>query len=163
MAKNAQAGNWLRLAASLAGPFAAGGFGSLFMGNLRSAWYAGLAKPSFMPPGWAFGIVWPILYLLMGVAAFLVWRRGLGQGRVRVALILFAGQLVLNAAWTPAFFGLRMPGAGLAVVAALWAMVAATLWAFARVSRLSAGLLGPYLAWVTFAGVLNGSICWLNR
>lgn len=121
-------------------------------------WYAGLNKPSWNPPNWLFGPVWTALYLSMGVSAWLVWQTGRG----RPALALFLIQLVLNALWTPVFFGLKQPGAAFAVILAMWCAIAATLGAFWRQSSTAAALLVPYLAWVTFAGALNFTIWQLN-
>ncbi|HUZ01980.1 MAG TPA: TspO/MBR family protein [Thermomicrobiaceae bacterium] len=97
------------------------------------------------------------------MAAFLVGRRGMGERDTRRALGLFGIQLTLNGLWSPAFFGLRSPKAGLAVIIALWLALAATIAAFARVSRPAALLMLPYLAWSSFAAALNGAIWRLNR
>jgi benzodiazapine receptor len=115
-------------------------------------------RPWFFPPTVVFPVVWTLLVTLLGVALFLVWRRGTEHRVVRVALAAFAAQFVLNIAWTPAFFGLRRPDLGLAVVVALWLAVAATVAAFDRVDRRAAALLLPYLGWVSFAAVLNYAI-----
>ena len=124
-------------------------------------WYPTLSKPSWTPPDWVFGPVWTALYVLMALAAWLVWRR-LGWPRSRPALTLFAVQLVLNAAWSGLFFALQNPGAAFAEIILLWAAIAATLVAFARVSPAAAGLLVPYLLWVTYAAALNGTIWVMN-
>lgn len=124
-------------------------------------WYRQLRRPSFSPPPWVFGPVWTVLYALMGVAAWLV-AGGRAQGR-RAALGAFLAQLVLNAAWTPIFFGLRRPGLALAEITVTLVAVAATTLLFLR-QRLAAGLLlVPYLAWVSFATVLNAEIWRRNR
>jgi tryptophan-rich sensory protein len=99
----------------------------------------------------------------MGVAAFLVWRKGLDSRGVRAALAWFLVQLVLNALWSPVFFGWHRIGLALIVLILLWGALVVTLWRFAWISGVAAGLLAPYLAWVSFAGVLNASIWWLNR
>jgi len=125
-------------------------------------WYAGLNKPSWNPPGWVFGPVWSALYTMMAVAAWLVWQRG-GVVAQRRALTWFAVQLALNAAWTPLFFGLHLPAVAFGEILLLCAAIAATLLAFSRVNRLAAWLLAPYLAWVSFAAVLNFMIWRLNR
>ncbi len=127
-----------------------------------SAWYTSLAKPSFQPPGWLFGPVWTLLYTLMGVAAWRVWRLGLQHPGVRGALVLFALQLVLNAAWSPIFFGAHAIGLALGVLSALALVLLVTILAFRRLDRAAAGLLLPYLAWVAFATILNASILSLN-
>ncbi len=131
-------------------------------GGPGSAWFRALEKPAFYPPEWAFGVVWTLLFTLMGVALFLVVRRGVDSGPVRVAVALFAVQMAVNIAWTPTFFELRALGVALVVVAVLFVLVAATLVAFARVDRRAGALLVPYLLWVGFATVLNYRIWALN-
>lgn len=124
-------------------------------------WYAALQKPAWNPPGWIFGPVWSALYTLMAVAAWLVWRRGgfAAQGR---PLGAFLAQLALNALWTPLFFGLHRPGEAFAEILLLWLAIAWTIAQFWRVQRAAAWLLAPYLAWVSFAAVLNGTLWRLN-
>ena len=124
-------------------------------------WYAGLQKPSWNPPSWLFGPAWSLLYILMAVAAWLVWREG-GWKAQGSALRLFLLQWFLNALWTPLFFGLHRPGLAFAEIILLWLAIAATLWSFWRVRKLAGLLLVPYLAWVTFATVLNFTIWRLN-
>jgi len=126
-----------------------------------ASWYPTLAKPAFTPPSWVFGPVWVLLFALLGVAAYLIHRDGVGEDR-GVALRLFVGQFALNVSWTLAFFGGRSIVGGLVVIVALWIAVVATVVAFDRVNRAAALLLLPYLAWVTFAAVLNVGIWWLN-
>ena len=138
--------------------FAAASLGALFM---PGEWYETLRKPAWNPPGWLFGPVWSALYTMMAVAAWQVWKRG-GFVAQRRPLTLFLAQLVLNAAWTPLFFGLHRPGLAFAEILLLWLAIAATLVAFWPVSRTAAGLLAPYLAWVSFAAVLNGTLWRLN-
>ncbi|WP_435360108.1 TspO/MBR family protein [Haloarchaeobius sp. DFWS5] len=132
------------------------------IGGPGSDWFASLEKPWFYPPGWLFGVVWTLLFTLMGIALYMVWEAGWDQRTVRVAVAAFALQMMFNVAWTPAFFGLENPGLGLAVILTLWPLVVVTIWAFDRVDRTAALLLVPYLCWVTFAAVLNGAIWWLN-
>jgi len=130
--------------------------------SLPGEWYASLNKPSWNPPSWVFGPVWTLLYLLMAVAAWLVWRRG-GWSARRAALTLYLVQLGLTAAWSPAFFGVQNPARALAVILALLTAIVATLLAFRPVSRTAALLLVPYLLWVNFATVLNLTLWYLNR
>jgi tryptophan-rich sensory protein len=125
-------------------------------------WYATLNKPSFNPPNWIFGPVWTLLYLLMGVAAGLVWTRGGGRAETKKALVLFAFQLLLNASWSLVFFGLQMPLAALIILVALLALIVLTALAFRKVVPAAAYLLVPYLLWVAFAGILNFKIVELN-
>jgi len=127
-----------------------------------SAWFQSLAKPGIYPPPWVFGVVWTLLFTLMGIALALVWLDARGTRVGRVALGLFVGQMVLNVAWTPAFFTAENLLAGLVVIVALWPAVLATIVAFDRVDRRAAALLVPYLAWVTFAAVLNYRFWALN-
>jgi tryptophan-rich sensory protein len=127
-----------------------------------TTWYPTLVKPSFTPPGWVFGPVWTVLYALMGIAAFLIWQRGLRRARVRRALTAFGVQLLLNAGWSFAFFGARSPGLGLTVILLLWGALAWTVDRFFRLHRIAGWLLVPYLAWVTYALVLNASIWGMN-
>ena len=138
--------------------FGAASLGAIFM---PGEWYAALKKPSWNPPGWIFGPVWSALYTMMAVAAWLVWRQG-GWGKQRKQLLSFLAQLALNALWTPLFFGLHRPGLAFAEMVLLWLAIGATLVAFRPVSRVAAGLLAPYLAWVSFAAVLNFTLWRLN-
>jgi len=151
----------LGLAVALAVTFAAAGVGSVFTGQSVGDWYQGLAKPSWTPPGWLFGPVWTVLYTLMALAAWLVWRQG-GWGPARIALGLYAGQLALNAAWSALFFGARMPGPAFAELVVLWLAIAATTAAFFRRTPVAGVLMLPYAAWTTFAGALNVALWRLN-
>jgi translocator protein len=134
-----------------------GGIGSLFQ---PGAWYDGLAKPSWNPPSWVFGPVWTALYIMMGVAAWLIHDRY--GSAARGALALFGAQLLLNAAWSAIFFGLRSPGLAFAEIIALWLLIVATTVEFWRRRAAAGMLLLPYLAWVTFAAALNFAIWRLN-
>jgi tryptophan-rich sensory protein len=134
-------------------------------------WYRTLERPTWSPPDWLFGPVWTLLYAMMAVAAFLVWRRGFGvpgqipdvRPAVRIALVVFAVQLALNALWSWLFFAMRSPLAGLIEIVVLWIAIAATIALFWPLSRIAAGMMVPYLAWVTFATALNGTLWWMNR
>jgi translocator protein len=126
-----------------------------------SGWYQTLSKPTWTPPDWVFGPVWTTLYLLMAVAAWLVWRRA-GWSTGRAALSLFALQLALNAAWSPLFFRLHSPGIALVDIIMLWVAIAATVWSFRRISALAGSLFVPYLLWVSYAMFLNWAIWRLN-
>jgi translocator protein len=121
-------------------------------------WYASLNKPAWNPPSWIFGPVWTALYLMMAVAAWLVWRRN-GWRR---PLWLYSTQLLLNAAWTPVFFGAREIGWALVVIVVLWTAILYTLLAFLRVSKAAGWMLVPYLVWVSFAAVLNFTLWRMN-
>jgi len=154
----------VRLVGACAVSLAAGVLGAAVVGREGfTSWYATIQKPSLTPPSWVFGPVWTFLYILMGVAAFLVWRNGLDHRAVRVALGWFLVQLALNAAWSPVFFGLHRIGLALLVIVLLWAAIAMTMHQFFRVSTPAGWLLLPYLLWVSLATYLNASIWSLNR
>jgi tryptophan-rich sensory protein len=150
----------IALAVSIAIALAVGALGGLATASSVGDWYVTLNKPAFNPPNAIFGPVWTTLYVLMAVAAWRVWRSArAGRGQ---ALALYAGQLVLNLAWSVIFFGLRQPGFALIDVAFLLAAVIATGVAFWRVDRPAGLMMAPYCAWVAFASVLNFEIWRLN-
>jgi len=153
----------LKLIIAIALPLAVGGLSGFATAGGVSTWYPTLVKPSFNPPAWVFGPTWTVLYIMMGVAAFLVWRRGLDANGVSVALTVFAVQLALNGLWSILFFGMQAPGWALVEIILLWLAILATLVLFWRVIPTAGMLLLPYLAWVSFASVLNASLWWLNR
>lgn len=132
-------------------------FGSLFSISAGEQ-YAGYEQPSWAPPSWLFGPVWTVLYGLIGLSGWLAWRGGARRGE----LVLYGANLVLNALWTPLFFGLGWFGAAFAEIVLLWLSIVALVVVFWRRSRVAALLLVPYLAWVSFAGALNLSIALLN-
>jgi len=125
-------------------------------------WYERLAKPDWRPPNRLFAPVWSVLYLMIAASGWSVWREA-GFAGAAGPLTLYAAQLLLNAAWTPVFFGLHRIGLGFAILVALWLAIGATIGAFYSVSVTAAVLLVPYLAWVSFAGALNYAILRLNR
>ncbi|WP_327008328.1 tryptophan-rich sensory protein [Dactylosporangium sp. NBC_01737] len=143
--------------------FGAAAAAAALVGGLGVAGTAGeydsLAQPSWAPPSWLFGPVWTVLYCCIAVSGWLVWRRS----GWNAALTVFAAQLVLNAIWTPLFFGAGLRGPALVDIVALWVLIGVNIAVFWRRSRLAAGLLLPYWAWVTFATALNASVWWLNR
>lgn len=126
-------------------------------------WYVTLNKPSFSPPNWIFGPVWTVLYFLMGVAAYLIWDKGLKNKKVMLALKYFLLQLFFNFLWSILFFGLHSPVLALIDIALLWVMIVITTFKFYKISKPAAYLLLPYLFWVSFASILNLSIVILNR
>ena len=128
----------------------------------RMALYQEIVRPGWAPPASVFGPVWTALYILMGTATYLIWRRTRGASR-RTALGIFAVQLALNAAWTPVFFGLERFFAGLVVIVLVWLSVLVMMVAYVRRDRLAGALIAPLFAWVTYAGALNAAIWWLNR
>jgi tryptophan-rich sensory protein len=143
----------------VAATVAAALMGSLFR---PGEWYERLKKPSWRPPNWLFAPVWSALYLMMAVAAWLVWKAA-GLPAAGAPLALWLGQLILNAAWSPAFFGLKRPDLGLVVIVALWLAIVTTIVAFASISAAAAWLMVPYLCWVSFATALNFAVWRLNR
>lgn len=153
---------WLTLALFIASSLVAGAIGSVATASSVESWYPTLRKPSWNPPSTVFGPVWTTLYILMGVAAWRVWLKQ-STPRVSGAIAGFFAHLGLNAFWSVLFFGLRSPGAALIEIVVLWASI---LWLgvlFFRIDRLAGVLWLPYLAWVSFAMVLNGHIYLLNR
>jgi tryptophan-rich sensory protein len=152
----------LKLVICIAVCIGAGLVGSIFTRDSISSWYAFLQKPAFTPPNWLFAPVWILLYILMGIAVFMVWRKGLNQFQVRESIVIFIIQLVLNAGWSYAFFGLKSPGLGLIVIVPLWTAILLTIINFFRVSHTAAYLLIPYIVWVSYATVLTFSIYLMN-
>lgn len=141
--------------------FTAAGLGAAATSQTVGGWYQTLAKPTWNPPDWLFGPVWTVLYLMMAVAAWVVWRRD-GWISSRVAMMCFGIQLALNVLWSFLFFRMQRPGLAFAEILALWLAIAATVWAFRKKSRIAAFLLWPYLAWTSFAVILNFAIWRLN-
>ncbi len=129
---------------------------------IRSGWYGLLEKPVFQPPAWVFGPVWTMLYVLMAVSAWLVWEKA-DEKPIKIPLVLFYVQLLLNVMWSGLFFGMGRPDLALAEILVLWTLIAVVTVLFFRVRRTAGLLFVPYLAWVSFALMLNGSIWWLNR
>ncbi|MDD5614391.1 MAG: tryptophan-rich sensory protein [Candidatus Omnitrophica bacterium] len=140
----------------------AGVIGGLFTGPAIPEWYQSLNKPFFTPPGWIFGPVWAVLYTLMGIALYLVWRKELKTPGVKQALGVYIIQIFLNVLWTVVFFGNRSICGGLVVILLLWIAIAGTVAKFFRVSKPAGLILIPYIAWVSFAAVLNAAIAMLN-
>lgn len=140
----------------------AGLIGSAFTYPSISDWYTKLNKPSFSPPNWLFAPVWVMLYLFMGVSAYLVWEKGMKKKEVRDALSIFVVQLLLNTLWSLLFFGLRCPLCGLLGIAVLWVAILLTIIKFRRISKTAALLLLPYILWVSFAVLLNFYVWMLN-
>lgn len=151
-----------RLAISILICQTAGVIGSFFTAPAVPGWYAGLVKPALTPPGWVFAPVWITLYLLMGVALYLVWRVSGTDRRAAPAIAAFAAQLGLNAAWSWLFFGLRNPLAGLIGIVLLLVAIAYTMILFRRISRAAFVLLIPYIIWTGFAAWLNYGLWRLN-
>ena len=153
--------NTFKLIISLLIPQLVGGMGSYFTIGSVKDWYPILIKSELNPPSWIFGPVWTILFLLMGYALYLVWRDESGKSK-RLAYFAFGIQMFLNALWSIIFFGLHSPGGALVEIVLLWLAIFATIIIFAKISKLSAWLLVPYILWVSFAMYLNYSIYILN-
>lgn len=147
---------WLGLIGWLLLSLATGAVGALATRQARE-FYSDLMRPAWAPPGWLFGPVWTTLYVLMGVAAWLVWRRA-GWSGATSGLSLFVAQLIANALWSWIFFAWRRGGFAFAEILLLLALIVATMVAFARVHRVAALLLVPYLGWVLFATALTLSL-----
>jgi len=155
--------DWFKLAASLALCFAAAILGSIPITlNNGVAWQNTLNKPFFAPPDWVFGPVWTVLFILMALALFLVWKCWPAEN-VKLAMGLFGLQLLLNVLWNYVFFGGHMILNGLNLIILLLVAIGATTAAFYQVDKRAAYLMVPYLLWVGFATVLNAGIWWLNR
>lgn len=155
--------SYLKLFVSVLVCLLAGGLGTIFTINAIPTWYAGLSKPSFSPPNYLFGPVWTVLYILMGVSLFLIWKRGFKTKKVRDAIYVFGIQLFLNAIWSPIFFGAKNLGLAFVVIIAMWFYIVKTIKLFAKIDKTASYLLYPYIAWVSFATILNFSIWFLNK
>ena len=140
----------------------AGVIGTIFTVDSISGWYTGLTKPDFNPPNWIFGPVWILLYLMMGVSLFLVWREDLKNAVVKKAFYIFMVQLLFNTLWSIVFFGFQSISSALIIIIVLWLLIIYTILNFLKISRTSGILLIPYLLWVTFAVILNFFIFKLN-
>lgn len=125
-------------------------------------WFPTLEKPFFNPPAWVFAPVWTLLYILMGISAGLIWSQPIDSQIKKKALTLFLTQLALNATWSILFFGLKNPLLALIEIVLLWLFIFETYKAFGQIHKTASFLLLPYLAWVSFASVLNAAIWWLN-
>ena len=152
----------LKLITSIALPLTVGFTSSFFTITGIGSWYQTIQKPSWNPPNWIFGPVWTTLYIMMGIALYLIWK---SDAAIRVknnAILLFAFQLVLNFFWAIIFFDQHQPGWAFLEIVFLWILILLTIFAFAKISYLSAWLLVPYIAWVSFAAILNYTIWRMN-
>ena len=141
---------------------AVGGLSGFATTDAIEGWYASINKPSFNPPNWIFGPVWTTLYIMMGVAAGLVWKAGWDRAAVKTAMTIFGVQLLLNGLWSAIFFSWQSPLWALVEILVLLAFIILTIIRFKPINNTAAFLLVPYLLWVSFATVLNASIWWLN-
>lgn len=154
--------NILRLVIAIVICEGAGVVGSLFTTPSIQTWYATLTKPSFSPPNWLFAPVWTLLFLLMGISAYIIWSKGLNADEVKIALVIFGIQLLLNIFWSILFFGYHAPMAAFVEIIFLWLSILATIIYFLPISALAAWLLTPYILWVSFASILNFYLWRLN-
>jgi len=154
--------NIIKLIASIIFCEILGSIGAIFTSPAIPTWYAGLSKPFFNPPNWIFGPVWTLLFAMMGIAFYLVWKRGFKAKKNKIALAFFVIQFIFNVLWSALFFGLRSPLYGLICITFLWAAILGTIITFYRVDKKAAYLLIPYILWVSFAAVLNLAIFLLN-
>jgi benzodiazapine receptor len=152
-----------RLIISIVACEGAGAIGAIFTTPAIPTWYAGLKKPAFTPPNSVFGPIWITLYLLMGIAVFMVWREGLNQEGVTIAFTVFWIQLVLNVLWSVIFFGLKSLLGGMVIIFLLWIAILVNIIMFFGVSPIAGGLLIPYIIWVSIAANLNVQIWIRNR
>uniref|UniRef100_A0A7V3PSL4 Tryptophan-rich sensory protein n=1 Tax=candidate division WOR-3 bacterium TaxID=2052148 RepID=A0A7V3PSL4_UNCW3 len=151
----------LKFVIALAIPLILGFIGSYFTRKSVNTWFVNLNKPVFNPPNWLFAPAWTVLYILMGIAFYLVWQQGYAPN-MRLAFVVFAIQLLLNLLWSALFFGLRNPLLGFVDIVLLWIFILVNIILFYRLERVAGLLLIPYILWVTFASVLNLSILILN-
>lgn len=151
-----------KLSISILLPLLAGFIGSAFTFTGINSWYSQLEKPFFNPPNWIFGPVWTTLYILMGVALYLVWQKGLKDKKVSWAVYFFWIHLFFNTLWSILFFGLKNPYGALFCIVLLWFMIMILIIRFYKINKLASYLLMPYLAWVSFASILNFYIWLLN-
>jgi translocator protein len=149
-----------KLIVSILFPLSIGFLGAIFTTPAIPTWYAGLNKPVFSPPNYVFGPVWTLLYILMGISFYLIWKDGLGKNKAGVAA--FAVQLALNFAWSAVFFGLHQPWSAFIVIVLLWLAIFANIYLFYKRSITAARLLIPYITWVSFAAALNLGVAVLN-
>lgn len=155
---------YLRIAICVATCLAVGYLSGLATQSSVNTWFPTLVKPIFNPPPWVFMPVWTVLYIFMGIAAGLVWNNiDHDKDDVQKALLFFIAQLALNALWSILFFGLKNPLLAFIEIVVLWLMIYETWFRFKSIDKTAGYLFVPYLAWVSFATVLNGSIWWLNR
>lgn len=154
--------NSIKLIISLVICQLAGIIGSLFTMSKIPTWYMTLNKPELAPPNWIFGPVWTTLFILMGIALYLVWKQGIDRKDVKIALCIFGTQLILNVLWSIIFFGLENPGSAFIEIISLWISILLSIIYFYKINKTAGYLLIPYIAWVSFASYLNYMIWWLN-
>ena len=141
----------------------AGIIGSIITASSMASWYPALVKPSFTPPGSYIGLIWIVLFTLMGISLFLIWRETPGNPAAKIALYFFAAQLIVNVLWNVAFFGMRSQASGFIVIIVLWILILITIVKFWPINKTAALLLIPYIVWVSVAAYLNYLLWILNH
>ena len=155
--------NAAKLIISIVIPVAIGASAGFFTATGVDSWYQTINKPLWNPPNWIFAPVWMTLYVIMGIALFLVWKSDTSEALKKRAITLFAIQLVVNFFWSFIFFNQQQPGWALVEIIAMWVSILLTIFAFAKVNKTAAWLLVPYISWVSFATILNYTIWQLNK
>ena len=155
--------NTVKLIISILIPVAVGAVSGFFTSSEIPGWYQTINKPTWNPPSWLFGPVWTTLYVMMGVALFLIWKSDASQSVKKTAIILFATQLVLNFFWSFIFFNQHQIGWAVVEIITMWIFILLTIFAFAPINKIAAWLLVPYISWVSFATILNYTIWQLNK
>lgn len=154
--------NVIKLILSLALPFIVGAIGSMFTVSSIASWYDFLNKPWFTPPGWVFGPAWSLLYILIGISFYLIWKRGIKTAQAKIAVGIFSLQIFFNGLWSILFFGLQSPILGLINILVLWLLILINIIQFYKLDKRAGLLLIPYICWVTFATLLNYFVWILN-
>lgn len=154
--------SFVKLLIAIAIPVLVGGISGFFTVTGVDSWYQTIQKPSWNPPNWVFGPVWTTLYVMMGIALWLVWKEDTSRELKMIAFILFGVQLILNFLWSFVFFKLEQPGFAFLEILFMWVAILATIFAFAQVNKTAAWLLVPYISWVSFAAILNFTIWRMN-
>jgi translocator protein len=154
--------NWLKLVVSIFLPLAVGAVAGMTTASEINGWFQTIEKPAWQPPNWLFGPVWTVLYILMGIAFYLIWKTKAPKGIKRMAITLWLIQLVFNFLWSFIFFKEHQLDWALAEILVLWFFVLLSILFFARISKVAAWLMVPYISWVTFASLLTFTINELN-
>lgn len=154
--------NILRFIAALALPLAVGAVAGVFTSSAVKGWYSTINKPAFNPPNWVFAPVWTCLYILMGIAFYIIWQKQAAGSLKKTATGIYFLQLLFNFTWSLVFFYLHEPGWAFVNIVLLWLSIAGTIYWFAKISKPAGWLLVPYILWVSFASVLNYAVWQLN-
>ena len=155
--------NWMKLLISVGVPVGVGAIAGLFTATGVNSWYQTIEKPTWQPPGWVFGPVWTVLYILMGIAFYLVWKSNAAPKLKRMAITLWIIQLVFNFLWSFIFFTRHQIDWALAEILVLWFFILLTILYFGRINKVAAWLMVPYISWVSFASLLTFTIYELNK